>query len=64
MLLGETWNAARASQRGLVDRVVPNKELDDAARAVAERLASAPREAMRATKRLTLAAHESLSRSS
>lgn len=58
MLLGETWNAARASQHGLVDRVVANEELHDHARAVAVRLASAPREAMRATKRLTLAAHE------
>jgi enoyl-CoA hydratase/carnithine racemase len=58
MLLGETWNAARASRHGLVDRVVPNEELDEHARAVAMRLASSPREAMRATKRLTLAAHE------
>jgi len=58
MLLGETWDTARAGQHRLVDRVVPNEALDAQAHAIAVRLAAAPQEAMRATKRLTLAAHE------
>jgi len=58
MLLGETWDAARAARYDLVDRVVPLERLEAEARAMLERLASAPREAMRATRRLTLAAHE------
>jgi len=58
MLLGETWDATRAGRHGLVDRVVPLGRLEAEARAVLERLASAPREAVRATKRLALAAHD------
>jgi len=58
MLLGETWDAGRGLRHGLVDRVVPLAELDTQARRLAQRIASAPREAVRATKRLTLAAHE------
>jgi enoyl-CoA hydratase/carnithine racemase len=58
MLLGETWDAERAFRHGLVQRVVPNAALDATARAIAERIAAAPREAVRATKSLTRAAHD------
>src|SRR6185503_4352529 len=39
MLLGETWDAARAERHGLVNRVVPAAELDATARAIATALA-------------------------
>jgi enoyl-CoA hydratase/carnithine racemase len=54
MLLGETWNVERARAHALVDRVVPNAELEASARALAERLAAAPREALVSTRRLVL----------
>ena len=58
MLLGETWDAARALRQGLVERVVPNAELDASVRALAERIAASPSEAVRATKALTRAARD------
>jgi enoyl-CoA hydratase/carnithine racemase len=58
MLLGETWDAPRALQQGLVQRVVRQEALDAAVAGMAERLAAAPREAVRATKQLTRAAYD------
>jgi enoyl-CoA hydratase/carnithine racemase len=58
MLLGDTWDAARALRQGLVERVVPNDELETVVRAVAERIAASPSEAVRATKALTRAARD------
>ena len=56
MLLGETWDAARAHAQGLVNRVVPARRLGrDGARARAQ-LAANVRAASVATKRLTLRA--------
>ena len=58
MLLGETWDAARARAEGLVSRVVPAGALDAAAREVAMQLAANVRAASVATKRLTLRSGE------
>jgi len=54
MLLGETWGAARAHRQGLVNRVVPEGDLDTEALALARRLAANAHAANLATKRLTL----------
>ena len=43
MLLGEKLPAAKALEWGLATRVVPDAELDDAAMAIAQELASGPR---------------------
>ncbi|WP_407849895.1 crotonase/enoyl-CoA hydratase family protein [Bordetella petrii] len=48
----EVIDAQRALEWGLVSRVVPHDELMDAARALAERIAVHPPQAMRMTKRL------------
>jgi enoyl-CoA hydratase/carnithine racemase len=53
MLLGETWDAARAYAQGLVHRVVPLRRLDSAATELARTLAANVRAATVATKRLT-----------
>jgi enoyl-CoA hydratase/carnithine racemase len=58
MLLGETWDAARAHAQGLVNRVVPVGLLDGAARELALQLAANVRAASAATKRLTLRSGE------
>jgi enoyl-CoA hydratase/carnithine racemase len=58
MLLGETWDAARAERQGLVNRVVPVGQLDAAALDLAARLAANVRAASVATKRLTLRSYD------
>ena len=52
MLLGETWDAARAERQALVNRVVPVGQLDAAALGLATRLAANVRAASVATKRV------------
>ena len=52
LLLGDTVNAQRAEQIGLVNRVVPHDELMSAAREWAERLAQGPTLAIGMTKRM------------
>ena len=54
MLLGETWDAARALTQGLVNRVVRLDQLDTATHDLAMQLAANVRAASVATKRLTL----------
>jgi enoyl-CoA hydratase/carnithine racemase len=54
MLLGETWDAARALAHGLVNRVVRLDDLETATQELAARLAANVRAAAVATKRLTL----------
>jgi len=54
MLLGETWDAARAHDEGLVNRVVPADWLEVTVRELATKLAANVRAASVATKRLTL----------
>jgi len=54
MLLGETWDAARAEGHGLVSRVVPLGDLAAVALELAKRLAANVRAASAATKHLTL----------
>src|SRR5262249_60859651 len=54
MLLGETWDAARALERGLVNRVVPLARLRTTALGLAKKLAGNVRAASIATKRLAL----------
>ena len=58
MLLGETWDAARALRHGLVGRLVPLAELADTARRLATALAGNVRTASVETKRLTLRAFD------
>jgi enoyl-CoA hydratase/carnithine racemase len=58
MLLGETWDAARAERQALVNRVVPRAELDAVTERMAQTLAANVRAASVATKRLTLRAHD------
>ena len=52
LLLGEGLDAAAAERLGLVNRVVDADKVLDEARALAQRLARQPAEALRATKRL------------
>ena len=52
LLLGDTVNAQRAEQIGLVNRVVPHDDLMSAAREWAERLAQGPTLAIGMTKRM------------
>ncbi len=52
LLLGERFDAAKALELGLVNRVVPLAELDSAVDAVVEVLRQGPVHALRATKRL------------
>jgi enoyl-CoA hydratase/carnithine racemase len=58
MLLGETWNAARALQLGLVNRVVRREGLEEAALELARKLAGNVRAATVATKRLVLGSYD------
>lgn len=58
MLLGETWDAARALRQGLVNRVVPRKRLEATALELATALAANVRAASVATKRLTLRSYD------
>jgi enoyl-CoA hydratase/carnithine racemase len=58
MLLGETWDAARAERQGLVGRVVKAARLDDTVLDLAKKLAANVRVASTATKRLVLRAHD------
>jgi len=51
---GDMLNAAEALACGLVSRVVPDAELLDAAKALAERVAANPPQAVRMAKRLLL----------
>lgn len=51
-LLGERFDARRALDLGIVNRLVPAGELDEAARAWARRLAAGPRHAQARTKSL------------
>jgi 2-(1,2-epoxy-1,2-dihydrophenyl)acetyl-CoA isomerase len=52
LLLGERFDAARAHAIGLVNRVVPLKDLDAAVGAVVRTLIEGPRDALAGTKRL------------
>jgi enoyl-CoA hydratase/carnithine racemase len=52
LLLGEPLDAVGADRLGLVNRVVEEDRLLEEARALAQRLAQQPAEALRATKRL------------
>lgn len=47
LFTGRTFGAARAEELGLVNRVVPDAQLDDAARELAQVLAAKPPQAMR-----------------
>jgi len=47
LFTGRTFGAARAEELGLVNQVVPDDRLDDAARSLARLLASKPRQATR-----------------
>jgi enoyl-CoA hydratase/carnithine racemase len=58
MLLGETWDAKRALRHGLVNRVVPHRELDSTAVDLATKLAANVRAASVATKRLTIESYD------
>ncbi|BBK36283.1 enoyl-CoA hydratase [Allostella sp. ATCC 35155] len=53
-LLTDRFDAARAAEIGLVNRVVPDERLGEETRALALRLAAGPRAALAATKRLML----------
>lgn len=53
-LLGEFWSAQRLYELGMVNKVVPDDQLMDAAREYAERFVSLPQEVMRKTKELML----------
>jgi len=52
VLSGDEWDAATAERAGLVTRVVPNTELDAAARRLAEQIAAYSGPALRLQKRL------------
>jgi len=58
MLLGETWDAARAHAQGLVNRVVPLDRLEATTLELAVKLAANVRRASVATKRLALRAYD------
>lgn len=58
MLLGETWNAARALRQGLVSEVVPLDRLSARALELARKLAGNVRAASIATKRLALGSYD------
>jgi len=59
LFFGDALPAAEARRLGLVNRVVPDGELADTARAWAERLAAGPTRALAATKALVNASLES-----
>jgi 2-(1,2-epoxy-1,2-dihydrophenyl)acetyl-CoA isomerase len=52
MLLGEVFDAAEAQRLGLVNRVVPDEQLESAAEAMATKLASLPQNTVRLNKAL------------
>lgn len=58
MLLGETWDAARAQRQALVNDVVTREALEAKTRDLAHQLAANVRAATIATKRLTLRAYD------
>jgi len=58
MLVGETWNAERALQQGLVNRVVPLDALDATVMGLAQQLAANVRRASAATKQLALRSYD------
>jgi 2-(1,2-epoxy-1,2-dihydrophenyl)acetyl-CoA isomerase len=57
LLLGERFDAADALRLGLVNRVVPAAQLDEAVAALAQSLAQGPALALRNTKALVRASH-------
>lgn len=57
LFTGRTFDATRAEALGLVNRVVPDARLDDAARELAQVLAAKPRQAMKIARK---AFHEAL----
>lgn len=54
LVMGQSFDAARAREAGLVNRVVPPEALEDAARAAAEQIAGQPPEAVRMARRMML----------
>lgn len=52
LVLGETWNAERAYDAGIVNAIVPAAGLEAKAMATARRMAGMPREALLASRRL------------
>jgi enoyl-CoA hydratase/carnithine racemase len=58
MLLGETWDAARAHRQGLVNQVVPLDQLERTTLDLGKKLAANVRAASMATKRLTLRSYD------
>lgn len=54
LVMGTTFDATRAREAGLVNRVVPPEEVEDVARAAATQIASRPPEAVRMARRLML----------
>jgi enoyl-CoA hydratase/carnithine racemase len=52
LVVGDTMDAARAKEAGLVNRVVPPEAIEETARRVAEQLAARPPEAVRLAKRM------------
>jgi len=58
MLLGEVLDARQAEQAGLVNRVVPDSELEAAAEAMAKKLAALPQSTVRLDKALTNRVYE------
>lgn len=55
--LGDIFDAATAMEFGLINRIVPESELDAAVESVLQRLAKAPQEALGRTKRAMNIAH-------
>src|SRR6266702_4622560 len=53
LFTGELMTAAEAERLGLITKVVPEAELDDAVYGLAERLAASPRKALQWTKTVT-----------
>jgi len=60
LMLGEVIEAEDALRMGLVNRVVPNDQLDDAAQAMASKLASLPPAVVRLNKRLVNLVYEQM----
>jgi enoyl-CoA hydratase len=58
LFTGDTIGAAEAARLGLVNRVAPEAELDEAARAIAERIAVAPLPVLKLTKLALVRAYE------
>jgi len=60
LMLGEVIEAEDALRMGLVNRVVPNDQLDDAAQAMASKLVSLPPAVVRLNKRLVNLVYEQM----